>query len=52
MEDVRHRDEKRARGLVEEGGEGLGQRGMVGVKEEGEVRQDREKVTHKDSIVL
>lgn len=40
VKDVRHRDEERARGLVEEGGKSLGQRGVVGVKEEGEVRQD------------
>ena len=42
MEDVRHGDEERAGGLVEEGGEHLGQSGVIGVKKESEVRQHRE----------
>ena len=39
VENVRHRDEERAGGLMEEGGKGLGEGGVVGVKEEREVRQ-------------
>ena len=39
VENVRHGDEERAGCLMEEGGEGLGEGGVVGVKEEGQVRQ-------------
>ena len=40
MEDVRHGDEEGAGCLMEEGGEGPREGGVVRVKEEGQIRKD------------
>ena len=40
MEDVCHRGEERARCLMKNSGECLGECGVVGVKEEGEIREN------------